>query len=86
MRKDKLNATLTGHIGTPLVMQWNAFDPTITRRFHAVYPEQVKAAGGGQWLTVLDPVGDGHCEFTDEQTATAFDTLVRKAAGKPGKD
>ncbi|UPG93866.1 DUF6351 family protein [Luteibacter aegosomatissinici] len=80
------NATLTGHIGTPLVMQWNAFDPTITTRFHAVYPEQIKAAGDGQWLTVLDPVGDGHCEFTDEQTATAFDTLVRKVGAKSSKN
>ena len=76
----KDNVTLTGHIAVPLVMQWNAFDPTIPTRFHAVYPEQVRKAGGGRWLTVLDPVGDGHCEFTDEQTASAFDTLVRKAA------
>ena len=73
------NITLTGHIDVPLVMQWNAFDPTIPARFHGVYPAQVKAAGAGKWLTVLDPVGDGHCDFTDEQTAAAFDVLVRKA-------
>jgi hypothetical protein len=67
----------------PLVMQWNAFDPTIPTRFHAVYPDQIKAAGKEKWLTVLAPAGDGHCEFTDEQTAGAFDTLVDKAgAGK----
>jgi hypothetical protein len=75
----KRNVTLTGHIEVPLVMQWNTFDQTIPSRFHAVYPAQIKAAGGGKWLTVLDPVGDGHCDFTDEQTSTAFDTLVRKA-------
>jgi pimeloyl-ACP methyl ester carboxylesterase len=75
----KRNVTLTGHIEVPLVMQWNVFDQTIPSRFHNVYPAQVKAAGGEKWLTVLDPVGDGHCDFTDEQTATAFDTLVRNS-------
>jgi hypothetical protein len=73
------NVTLTGHIEVPLVMQWNAFDQTIPSRFHGVYPEQIRAAGGGKWLTVLDPVGDGHCNFTEEQTSTAFDALVHKA-------
>jgi pimeloyl-ACP methyl ester carboxylesterase len=75
--------TLTGRIDVPLVMQWNTFDPTIPSRFHGAYPEQIKAAGSSKWLTVLDPVGDGHCDFTEEQTSSAFDTLVRKAgAGK----
>ncbi|NID05399.1 hypothetical protein HBF26_10900 [Luteibacter jiangsuensis] len=73
------NVTLTGRIEIPLVMQWNAFDPTIPTRFHGVYPAQVRAAGAAKWLTVLAPVGDGHCNFTDEQTAEAFDTLVRQA-------
>lgn len=76
------NVTLSGHIQVPLVMQWNAFDQTIPARFHRVYPEQINAAGAGKWLTVLDPVGDGHCNFTDEQTSAAFDTLVRKAVGQ----
>jgi hypothetical protein len=74
------NVTLHGRIDVPLVMQWNAFDPTIPARFHAVYPDQVRAAGNGKWLTVLPPVGDGHCEFTDQQVGAAFRTLVRKAA------
>lgn len=74
----KENVTLTGHIGVPLVMQWNTFDPTIPSRFHGAYPAQIKAAGGAKWLTVLEPAGDGHCEFTDEQTAAAIDTLVQK--------
>lgn len=75
----KRNVILTGHIEVPLVMQWNAFDQTIPSRFHGVYPAQIKATGGQKWLTVLDPVGDGHCDFTDEQTAEAFDTLVRQS-------
>lgn len=74
------NVTLTGRIDVPLVMQWNAFDQTIPARFHPVYPDQVRAAGDGKWLTVLDPVGDGHCNFTDAQISTAFDTLVGETA------
>jgi len=73
------NVTLTGHIATPLVMQWNLSDPTIPARFHGIYPDQVRAAGNGKWLTVLAPAGSGHCDFTEAQTAAAFDTLVRKA-------
>ncbi|WEN15068.1 hypothetical protein PY254_17855 [Rhodanobacter sp. AS-Z3] len=75
----KTDVTVTGNIATPLVMQWNAFDPTIPARFHPVYPEQVRAAGNGKWLTILPPVGDGHCEFTDQQLGAAFQTLVHKA-------
>jgi hypothetical protein len=73
------NVTLTGHIDVPLVMQWNTFDQTIPSRFHPVYPDQVHTAGNGKLLTVLAPVGDGHCNFTDAQITAAFGTLVRQA-------
>ena len=73
------NVTLTGQIDTPLVMQWNAFDPTVPERFHSIYPDQVRAAGRGKLVTVLPPVGDGHCNFTDAQTSAQFEVLVRKA-------
>ena len=73
------NVTLTGRIDVPLVMQWNAFDQTIPTRFHPIYPDEVRAAGNSKLLTVLAPVGDGHCNFTDTQIAAAFKTLVRKA-------
>jgi hypothetical protein len=72
------NVTLTGRIDAPLVMQWNAFDQTIPSRFHPIYPDQVRAAGNGKLLTVLAPIGDGHCNFTDTQIAAAFRTLVRR--------
>ncbi|GFZ96860.1 hypothetical protein [Dyella caseinilytica] len=72
------NVTLTGRINVPLVMQWNAFDQTIPARFHSVYPDQVRASGNGKLLTVLAPVGNGHCNFTEEQTSAAFNTLVSK--------
>lgn len=74
----KRNVTLSGRIHVPLVMQWNAADQTIPARFHDVYPDQVRAAGNGEQLTVLAPVGDGHCTFTEAQTAAALDVLVKK--------
>jgi pimeloyl-ACP methyl ester carboxylesterase len=73
------NVTLTGKIAVPLVMQWNVFDQTIPSRFHPVYPDQVRAAGNGKWLTVLAPAGEEHCNFTDAQIGAAFTTLVGKA-------
>ena len=73
------NVTLTGRIDVPLVMQWNVFDQTIPARFHPIYPDQVRAAGRGKVLTILPPVGHGHCDFTDAQIAEAFKTLVRQA-------
>lgn len=78
------NVTLTGRLDVPLVMQWNAFDPTIPARFHPIYPDQVREAGNGKWLTVLPPVGEGHCTFTDQQIETAFMTLVRKSNRRTG--
>ncbi|UPG85702.1 hypothetical protein L2Y94_20815 [Luteibacter aegosomatis] len=76
------NVTLTGHVATPVVMQWNVFDETVPARFHDVYPRQIRAAGKGRWLTVLPPTGNGHCNFTEADTATAFDVLVGKAGGR----
>lgn len=78
------NVTLTGQIDVPLVMQWNVVDQTIPSRFHPVYPAQVRAAGHGKLLTVLAPSGNGHCNFTDAQTAAAFATLVDKTS-QPGR-
>lgn len=73
------NVSLTGRIDVPLVMEWNAVDPTIPLRLHANYPDQVKAAGNGKLLTVLAPIGQGHCVFSDTQIGAAFDTLLHKA-------
>jgi pimeloyl-ACP methyl ester carboxylesterase len=80
------NVTLGGRIAVPLVMQWNAFDQTIPARFHAIYPDLVRHAGEGDRLTVLAPAGEGHCNFTDAQTAAAFATLVRKVDPKDARD
>jgi pimeloyl-ACP methyl ester carboxylesterase len=73
------NVSLSGRIEVPLVMEWNTADTTIPARFHDVYPDQVRAAGRGNLLTVLAPVGEGHCGFTDAQIGAAFDALLRQA-------
>lgn len=70
------NVTLTGHFDAPLVLMWNAFDPIIPARFHDVYPQMVRAAGNATRMTVLPPVGSGHCAFTNDQIGHAFDVLV----------
>jgi pimeloyl-ACP methyl ester carboxylesterase len=74
------NVTLTGHIDAPVVMEWNAFDQTIPSRLHGIYPDQLRAAGNGRLLTVLAPVGQGHCAFSDAQIGAAFGTLLTKVA------
>ncbi len=79
----KRNVKLTGRIHVPLGMQWNVFDKSIPTRFHPIYPAQVRAAGGNL-LTILTPVGHGHCDFSDAQISAAFKTLVSKAAAKGG--
>lgn len=73
------NVSLTGRIGVPLVMEWNAGDTTIPSQFHVVYPDQVRTAGRGKLLTVLAPAGEGHCGFSDTQISAAFGTLLLKA-------
>jgi len=72
------NVTLTGKIAAPVVLQRNAFDPTVPSRFGNVYPELAKAAGNASKVTVLPPVGEGHCAFTQEEIGKAFDVLVEK--------
>ena len=73
------HVTLTGRIASPVVVQRNAFDPTVPSRFDTVYPALAKAAGHASSLTVLPPVGEGHCNFTPEQVGKAFDVLIGKA-------
>lgn len=73
------HVSLTGRIDVPLVMQWNLADPTIPARLHASYPDQVRAAGNAKRLTVLAPVGQGHCDFSDAQIGAAFGTLLQNA-------
>lgn len=73
----KRNFELTGRIEKPVVLQSNAIDQTVPARFAARYPELVRLAGQSKKLTVLPPVGEGHCDFTDKQIGDAFDVLVK---------
>lgn len=77
------NATLTGKIPAPVVLQRNAFDPTIPSRFDTAYPQLAKTAGNASKVTVLPPVGEGHCAFTHEEIGKAFDVLVERS-GRAG--
>jgi pimeloyl-ACP methyl ester carboxylesterase len=72
------NVTLTGRITAPVVLQRNAFDQTVPSRFDTAYPDLAKNAGNSSKVTVLPPVGEGHCDFTHEQIGKAFDVLVDK--------
>lgn len=75
-----LSATtsLTGRIGTPLVLQYNHNDPLIPERYHDIYPALVKAAGSRNEPVVLPSAGEGHCGFSPEQIQQAFQTLVER--------
>ena len=70
------NSNLTGRIDKPLVIQHNNDDPTIPRRFDAVYPALAEKAGSVANVMVLPSVGVGHCGFSPEQTSAAFATLT----------
>lgn len=72
------NATLTGRIDKPVVLQSVAIDQTIPPRFATRYPELVRDAGRTNELRVLPAVGEGHCDLSNEQIGKAFDELVGK--------
>lgn len=79
------NVTLTGKIKAPVVLQRNAFDQTVPSRFDTVYPGLAKAAGNASKVTVLPPVGEGHCAFTHEEIGKAFDVLVERTSQAGGR-
>jgi pimeloyl-ACP methyl ester carboxylesterase len=72
------NAHLTGRVDKPVVLQNAAVDQTVPPRFAARYPQLVHAAGRDQELTVMPPVGEGHCDLGNEQVGKAFDVLAGK--------
>jgi pimeloyl-ACP methyl ester carboxylesterase len=70
------HAKLTGRIDKPVVLFSNITDPTVPKRFTESYPALVKAANKADQLAILQPVGEGHCNFTPKQIANAFSTLT----------
>lgn len=78
-------ADLTGRVSKPVVLQSNNNDPTVPKRFHAVYPRLAAAAGHGGQVVSLPPVGEGHCDFSPEQILTAFGALTTTVPRVPAK-
>lgn len=70
---------LSGRVDKPLVLQYNAGDPTIAPRFQPIYARLARQAGGGLQPVTLPEVGEGHCDFSGEQIAHAFGVLTRWA-------
>ncbi|HEU4814206.1 MAG TPA: DUF6351 family protein [Xanthomonadaceae bacterium] len=74
------NFDLAGAIDLPVVLRSNAVDPTVPRRFGTRYTSLVEAAGNTDWLTVLPPVGEGHCNFTPAEVREALEALEQAMA------
>lgn len=74
------NFDLTGQVDKPVVLLSNAVDPIVPRQFGVRYIELARDAGNADLLTVLPPVGAGHCNFTEDQVRAALDALERATA------
>lgn len=66
---------LSGRLDKPVVLLSNAVDPTIPATLGNRYVALAEAAGNADRVTVLPPVGEGHCNFTDEQVQAGLDAL-----------
>lgn len=58
----------------PLVLQYNADDPTINQRFRPAYAQRAQGAAVAP-LTLPDVPG-GHCRFSEDQVRDAFRVLT----------
>jgi len=65
---------LSGRPQKPLVLQYNADDPTISPRFRPVYARKAQGAAVAP-LTLPDAPGD-HCRFSEDQVRDAFRVLT----------
>jgi len=79
----RANAGLTGRLRDPVVLLDNAYDDLVSVRTRTVYPGAVRALSQRGLLTILPPVGRGHCRFTQGQIGAAFDRLVAEVARRP---
>jgi pimeloyl-ACP methyl ester carboxylesterase len=74
----------TGIIDKPLLMMHTTYDQLISPQFGIVnYDNLVHEKGKEKNLKAFFTDGQGHCNFTNEQTATAFEAL--RAWAKSGK-
>lgn len=76
------NFNLTGRIDKPVVLLSNAVDPIVPKRIGVRYIELARNAGNAELLTVLPPVGEGHCNFTAGQIASALGALEQAIADR----
>lgn len=78
------NSDLTGKVRKPVLIYSNLGDPTVPPHLARRYAELAQQSGNAGSVVTLPPVGDGHCDFTDDQIDGAFDSLVKWAdSGMP---
>lgn len=74
----------TGNVDKPLVLMHTLYDQLIPPTYGVSnYENMLQGRGKSQFLTVLYTNGQGHCQFTPQQTGLAFDAL--RAWVKTGK-
>lgn len=74
----------TGNINQPVVLMTTIYDQMVSPTFAEVnFENMVQQQGKLQYFTAKYTNGQGHCAFTPEQTAQAFDEL--RAWAKTGK-
>jgi pimeloyl-ACP methyl ester carboxylesterase len=66
----------TGAISKPVVLMHTIYDQLIPPTYGVVnYENMVHQKGADRYFTVLYTSGQGHCNFTPQQTGKAFDAL-----------
>lgn len=74
----------TGNVDKPIVLMHTLYDQLIPPTYGVTnYENMLQGRGKSQFLTVLYTNGQGHCQFTPQQTGIAFDAL--RAWVKTGK-
>ena len=71
----------TGKVGIPVLFMHTTYDQLIPAHLAVTnYDNMVRANGNSKWLVVKYTNGQGHCQFTPEQLAYAFNALRAWAA------
>lgn len=66
----------TGNVDKPIVLMHTLYDQLIPPTYGVTnYENMLQGRGKSQFLTVLYTNGQGHCQFTPQQTGIAFDAL-----------
>jgi pimeloyl-ACP methyl ester carboxylesterase len=73
------NSDLLGTSHRPVLIYSNLGDPSVPPHLGRRYAELAEQSGNAASVRTLPPVGDGHCDFTDDQIGQAMDELVKWA-------